>query len=152
MDISFFNVLETMSPWWWVALGFGLAAAEMLVFSFFLMWPAIAAFIMALALWIFPNMQGELQITIFAILSIVLVFAGRRVFQRNDEPDNGLNQRTKQIIGKHAKVISFDLGEGQVSIAGLNWTATWPEGQTAKAGQKVTVLTADGMSLTVENV
>ncbi|MEE9452944.1 MAG: NfeD family protein [Paracoccaceae bacterium] len=152
MDISFFNWLEALSPWWWVALGFALAAAEMLVFSFFLMWPAIAAFIMALTLWIFPDLQGELQITIFAVLSIVLVFVGRRMFQRNDEPDNGLNQRTKQIIGKHAKVISFDLGEGQVSIAGLNWAATWPEGQTAKPGQKVTVLTADGMSLTVENV
>lgn len=151
MEVGLFTWLESISPLWWVALGFGLAAAEMLVFSFYLMWPALAALIMAGILWIFPGIQGEWQVTIFAVMSIALVFAGRRMFQSSDEPETGLNQRSKQIVGKHAKVMNFDLGEGRVEIAGLTWPATWPEGETAEVGQKVTITAADGMSVSVSN-
>lgn len=152
MEFGLFTWLESISPLWWVALGFGLAAAEMLVFSFYLMWPALAALVMALILWIAPGMSGALQVTIFAVLSIVLVFVGRRMFQPNALPETTLNQRSQQIIGNHAKVMSFDLGEGRVEIAGLTWPATWPEGASAEVGQMVTITAADGMSVKVENI
>ena len=101
MEMGFFALIESISPWWWVAFGIGLAAAEMLVFSFFLMWPALAAIIMAVILWIMPTMQGELRVTLFAVLSVALIFVGRKLFQQKDEPDTGLNERTKQMIGQH---------------------------------------------------
>ena len=150
--MSLFTFLESISPWWWLAFGLLLAAAEMVVFSFFLMWPALAAIIMAVILAILPPIGGELQVSMFAILSIVLTFAGRHFFQRNDEPETGLNQRTKQIIGKAADVESFELGSGHITINGLTWSAEWRVGQTAKKGDKVRIVSAEGMTVLVENI
>ena len=64
MDVGLFSWIETLSPWWWITLGVGLGAIEMLLTSFVLIWPGIAAILMAIILWIAPGMQGELQITI----------------------------------------------------------------------------------------
>lgn len=153
MEGGFFSFLEMISPLWWVTLGFALAAAEMLVFSFFLMWPALAAFLMALILWMMPSLQGEYQIVLFAALSIALTYIGRRMFQRSDEPETSLNDRSKQLVGKRAKVVLFDeTGEGRVELHGLRWPATWPKGQDAVEGDIVVITSADGMSVKVENL
>lgn len=153
MEGGFFSFLEMISPLWWITLGFALAAAEMLVFSFFLMWPALAAFVMALILWVMPGLQGEYQIVLFAVLSIALTYIGRRMFQRFDEPETSLNDRSKQLIGKRAKVVLFDeTGEGRVELNGLRWPATWPKGQSADIGEVVVITNADGMSVEVENI
>ena len=152
MEGSMFGWVENITPLWWVAIGFGLAALEMVVFSFFLIWPAIAALIMAITVWLSPGISGELQIILFAILSLAMTFAGRRLFQRYDEPETNLNDRAKQLIGKRAKVVLFDMGEGRVELNGLRWPASWPEGQTAAPGDVVIITNADGMSVEVENV
>ncbi len=151
MDASFFGWVEQITPLWWVAIAFGLAALEMLVFSFFLMWPALAALVMALTVWVSPNMSGELQIIEFAIMSIIFTFLGRRLFQRYDEPETNINDRSKQLIGKRAKVVLFELGEGRVELNGLRWPATWPDEQSAEPGDTVVITNADGMSVEVEN-
>ncbi len=150
MDL--FTFLEGISPWWWVSFGLLLMALEMVVVSFFLIWPGLAAIIMAVLLWIIPTMPGPIQVSAFAILAIAITFVGRRFFQPSEEPETSLNQRTKQIIGKKARVTDFDLGEGHVEIEGLRWAATWPEGQSAKPGDVVKILAAEGMSVEVENL
>ncbi len=152
MDFGLFNFLEGMSPWWWVSFGVALAALEMIVASFFLIWPGLAAVIMAVLVWLMPSMLGEVQVVVFALLSILLFFLGRRIFQPNDEPETGLNDRTKQLIGKHAKVVLFDHGEGRVEINGLQWVAKWDGDGTSTPGDTVIITAADGMSVRVEPV
>lgn len=153
MEGEYFSWLQNISPLWWITLGFALAAAEMLVFSFFLMWPALAAFLMALILWVMPGLQGAYQIVLFAVLSLALTYIGRRMFQRYDEPETSLNDRSKQLIGKRAKVVLFDeTGEGRVELNGLRWPATWPKGQNSEVGDVVVITNADGMSVEVENI
>lgn len=149
-----FEWLEILSPWWWVAFGVGLGAVEMATMSFFLIWPAIAAIIMAVILWIAPGMQGEAHIAIYAVLAVVLTFAGRSYLRKfgDGAPETSLNDRSAQMVGRQAKVTQFELGEGQVELDGLNWSANWPKGQTAEAGQVVKIISADGMSLNVENI
>lgn len=149
METETFAFIEGMSPWWWVAFGVLLAALEMLVFSFFLMWPAIAAIIMAFVNWIIPGLQWEVQVSIFAITSIVLTFVGRKFFQKSEEPETGLNQRSKQIVGKKAKVLDFNQGNGHVEIKGIRWAANWPEGQISAEGEMVKITAAHGMSVDV---
>ena len=149
--MAIFSFLEGMSPWWWVSFGIGLLAIEMLVMSFFLIWPGLAALAMAGILYLNPAMQGEIQVSLFAIISILLTFAGRYFFQRH-EPETSLNQRTKQIIGMKARVTDFELGTGHVEINGLRWVAKWPEGQTAKPGDIVTITAAEGMTVEVSNI
>ena len=154
MDAGMFTWLETLSPWWWVALGVGLGALEMVVFSFTLIWPGIAAIFMALLVWIVPGISGEVQVAIFAILSIVLMFAGRSLVKKfgDGQPKTNLNNRTEQMIGRQAKVVGYDLGEGHVEIDGLRWVAKWPDGQSAEIGQVVKIVAAEGMSVQVENI
>jgi len=147
-----FSFLVDISPWWWVAFGIVLMALEMMVYSFFLIWPGIAALVMAGVLVMQPSMSGEVQVSIFAVLSIALTFTGRRLFQKQDEPESSLNQRTKQIIGRSVRVVDFSLGEGQIEVDGLRWHAIWPDGQTAKAGDFVKVVSSDGMNVGVENI
>lgn len=154
MDVGLFTWLETLSPWWWVTLGVGLSALEMVVFSFALIWPGIAAIIMAVILWIVPGMQGELQVALYAVLSITLMFLGRGFLKRFGDggPETNLNSRSEQMVGHKAKVVDFDLGVGHIELNGLRWAAEWPEGQSAEAGQVVKIIAADGMSVQVENI
>ncbi len=150
MEGGIFGWVEQITPLWWVAIAFGLAALEMVVFSFFLIWPAMAALVMAITVWLSPGIGGELQIILFAILSIALTFSGRRLFQWYDEPESSLNDRAKQLIGKRAKVVSFEHGEGRVELNGLRWPAKWAEGQSSTPGDTVVITNADGMSVQVE--
>ena len=154
MDAGLFSWLETLSPWWWIALGVGLGALEMVISSFVLIWPGMAAIIMAIILWIAPDMQGELQIALYAVLSIGLMFVGRGYLKKfgDGEPETTLNARTEQIVGKNAKVVDFELGDGHTELNGLRLAAEWPEGQSAEVGQVVKIIAADGMSVQVENI
>ena len=102
-----------------------------------------------------PGLSGELQITIFAVLSIALTFAGRwAIHQYGDggESHDTLNQRSKHLVGRTAKVLDFDAGSssGAVEVEGMRWRATWPSGQTSNTGETVRIRSADGMNLTVE--
>ena len=154
MEAGLFSWIETLSPWWWIALGVVLGALEMVIASFVLIWPGIAAILMAIILWIAPGMQGELQIALFAVLAIGSMFAGRGYIRKfgDGEPKTNLNSRTEQLVGNNAKVVDFDLGEGHVELKGLRWAAKWPDGQNAETGQMVKIIAAEGMSVQVENI
>lgn len=154
MDAGLFIWIETLSPWWWVALGIGLGALEMVIASFVLIWPAMAAILMAIILWVAPELRGELQVTLFAILSIALMVSGRGYLRKfgDGEPETNLNNRTEQMIGKQATVVDFALGSGHIELNGLRWNAEWADGQSAEVGQVVKIIAADGMSVQVENI
>jgi len=151
--VSFFVFLDGISPWWWVAFGVGLGALEMATMSFFLIWPAIAAVLGAVLLWLLPGLSGELQIVIFAVLSVVLTFAGRSLIHKygdGGEQNHSLNSRSALMVGRQAEVINFTGPEGNVTIDGIRWHAVWPKGQSAAAGSMVEIARADGMTLFVK--
>ena len=154
MEAGLFTWIETLSPWWWIALGVGLSALEMVIASFVLIWPGIAAIAMAIILWIAPGIQGELQVALYAALTIASMFAGRKYLRKfgDGAPGTNLNNRSEQMVGHKAKVVDFDLGEGHVELNGLRWAAEWPEGQSAEVGQVVKIIAAEGMSVQVENI
>jgi hypothetical protein len=146
-------MLQGISPWWWVALAVLLAAGEMLTVSTVLLWSALAAMIVAVLLWLVPELSGALQITVFSVLSILLTFGGRAVFTRfgrGIEERNQLNQRSQQLVGREAKVIRFDFHEGMVEVDGVPWPARL-DGPRRKiaAGEVVQVTAADGVVLWV---
>lgn len=154
MEPGFFSWIETLSPWWWITLGVGLGAIEMLLTSFVLIWPGIAAILMAIILWVAPGMQGELQITLYAVLSLAVMFVGRGYLRKfgDGQPETSLNNRTEQMVGHNAKVVDFALGSGHIELNGLRWAAEWPKDQSAEVGQFVKIIAADGMSVQVENI
>lgn len=148
--------LEGISPWWWVILAFALGSIEMATMSFFLIWPGLAALGMAGLLILSPDMSGPAQIATYAILSIVFTFIGRFLFAKYGDgggaADETLNNRSSLLIGRSAKVLEFDAGNGAVEIEGTRWQARWADGQTAEVGASVRVTKADPMLVYVENV
>ncbi len=152
--MGFFDFLNGIAPWWWVAFGVALGAVEMATMSFFLIWPALAAILVALALLVSPAMGGEAQVVLFAALAVLLTFAGRLAMHRVgvfDQDGGALNSRAQRMIGRHGEVAAFTGPEGVVVIDGVHWKALWPEDAQARPGDKIVVRGADGMTLKAEN-
>lgn len=145
---EFFTWVSEASPWLWLALGISLMAIEILVPSFVMVWPGLAALIMALLAWLSPGFSGEALISIFAILSIALLFAGRALMAKvgQDEPTSTLNARGKSMIGREAKVLSIAGSQGKVEIDGVQWPVAW-EDSPPELDQWVTITHANGVNL-----
>ena len=150
MDI--FGFLDGISPWWWVALALALGTIEILTFSFFLIWPGLAAFAVAILMWVFPGMSGTWQILIFAVLAVAFTLAGRwLVLSRKPTSEvPGLNDRAIQLIGRNAVVIDGFVagGLGNVEVDGVRWRARMADGAPPPAsGQVLSVTGTQGMTL-----
>ena len=146
--VAFFEWVATASPWLWLALGILLVALEILAPSFVIIWPGLAALLMALLVWLAPGFSGQALVAIFAALSIVLLFGGRAMMARveQDEPQTTLNARGKNLIGREAKVLVVNGGQGKVEIDGIQWPTTW-EDITPEEGQWVMISEANGVNL-----
>jgi membrane protein implicated in regulation of membrane protease activity len=151
-----FDILSGISPWYWFALALALGALEMATFSFFLIWPALAALIVGGVLLASPDTSGPVQISIFAIGTIALTALGRFLLSRYGDgggsEDLLLNKRGQRFVGRTAIVTDFANGQGYIEVEGMRWRAIWPTDQTSKQGDQVRVTRADGMVLSVEPI
>ena len=141
--------ISQASPWLWLALGIILIALEILAPSFILIWPGLAAMLMAGLTWLVPGFSGQALVALYATLSIALLFGGRALMARveQDEPSSVLNARGQSMVGRDAKVLSVNGPQGKVEIDGVQWPTTWEDGPAPEAGQWVTVTEAFGTSL-----
>lgn len=155
--MPFLDVLEGLSPWWWVAAAFAVGALEMLTGTAVLIWVALASLLMAIILAVKPDLSGEVQITLFAVLSILFTFAGRWILNRfgdGAETHATLNQRSNHLVGRTAKVLDFDAGtqSGAIEVEGMRWRAEWATAPADASGETVRIKAANGMTLVVEPV
>ena len=149
-----FDLISDLSPWWWVAFGIALGAIEMATMSFFLIWPALAALAMAAVTYLFPGIPGEGIVSIWAILSILLTFVGRSFMERfgdGGEPVGNLNNRSKSMIGRQGKVLTWEHNEGAIEIDGMRWKAKGEHGGAFVSDAPVSVIAAQGMTLIVRS-
>lgn len=144
--------LESLDPHWpWLALGFFLAAAEILVPGVFLIWLAGAALITGVLAFFLP-IGMPLQIVIFALLAIVSVFIGRNYLRANpiEEVDPKMNRRGMRLAGETAVVVqAIDGGTGRIRHGDSEWLA---KGIDADVGSRVRITGSDGSVLLVESV
>jgi membrane protein implicated in regulation of membrane protease activity len=154
--MEIFDILKGISPWYWFAFALALGALEMATFSFFLIWPALAALVVGGVLLASPATSGPAQISIFAIGTIAMTALGRFLFLRYGDgggtDDMLLNKRGQRFIGRTAIVIEFANGQGYVEVEGMRWRAIWPADQPSQQGDHVRVIRADGMVLGVEPI
>lgn len=138
-----------LGPWvWFVAAGI-LLLLELLSPGVFFLWLGIAAALTGIA----DNMQNlpwEGELLLFALLSVVSVFIGRKVYKGPAmEPEDNpfLNRRQFGYVGR-----SFTLkqpiadGRGKLTIEDTVWDI---EGPDLPAGSKVKVTGVKDMSLLV---
>lgn len=150
---DFFTWVGEASPWLWLALGILLVALEILVPSFVVIWPGLAAGVMAVLVWLKPDFSGQALVALFAGLSILFLFGGRALMARVEqaEPQSTLNARGQNMVGREAKVLAVNGPIGKVEVDGIQWPAEWDtEDQIPEVGQWVSISAAKGMNLHVK--
>lgn len=144
--------IASLDPqWFWLTAGVLLGAAEILAPGFFLIWLATAAILVGLLAWVVP-MSLPVQAGLFAVISIILVYAVRRWVRDNpiESSDPKLNDRGARMVGDVVTVAeAIQNGRGRVNVGDTVWSA---QGADAAKGSKVRVTGADGAILLVEPV
>ena len=142
--------LDTISThWFWLSLGLLLGVAEMVAPGFFLMWLGLAALIVG-GLDYFLPITVAYQVAMFAILSVLTVFAGKKFLHDNpiETEDAMLNDRGARLTGEIVTVVeAITNGHGRVKVGDSVWSA---RGFDAAIGSRVRVTGADGAVLLVE--
>lgn len=147
-----FNFLDGISPWLWVAFGIVLGALEMATMSFFLIWPALGALVMALLLWLEPGLNTPLQLTLFAVVSVALTLVGRKLMMQYGDgggEETLINNRAAQLVGRTGKVLEGGAAEGAVEVDGIRWRAQWDMAANLTKDAEVRVTGSQGMTLEV---
>ncbi|NNC38631.1 MAG: NfeD family protein [Acidimicrobiales bacterium] len=145
--------LEGMNGTRWLFLFFGLLIIEVLTGTTYILWPALAAVIVALCAFILP-IGWSMQLVLFFILSAVFLYLGHtklKPMMKGGEPSD-LNDRARSMQGMRVKAIAdFDTGRGRVQVGDTQWRASMETGD-AKAGQELRVVTVKGTTLVVEPI
>jgi membrane protein implicated in regulation of membrane protease activity len=144
------DLLTVFGAWtWWVIAGI-LLLFELALPGVFFIWLAFAALAVGIV-GFFVDLTWQLQLVMFAVLSMVFVLAARPWFRNrkiagSDRPN--LNQRMQAFVGR-----SFVLdqpianGRGKLSIEGTWWEVRGPD---QPKGEWVTVRRVEDMRLIVE--
>jgi membrane protein implicated in regulation of membrane protease activity len=145
--VELFTQLEA---WHWFALGVILIVLEVTTTFGFLLGIAFAALVLAVAVFIVPELAWNWQMLSFGVLSVLLTVGYRLYFKAvNNATDNPLlNDRAAQMIGK-SFVLTVDLDRSGADMVGDTRWALHTAGQIGK-GTRVRVVGVDGMVLRVE--
>ncbi len=145
------QLLEGMSGMKWLIFGVALLTLEVLTGTTYILWPAVAALILGVLVFIVP-LGWEIQFALFFIISTVLLLAGHKYFRpmmRGGEPSD-LNDRARSMVGMRVKAIAdFDTGRGRVQVGDTQWQALMETGN-AKSGDELRVTGVKGTTLQVE--
>lgn len=151
--LNLFAFLDGASPWWWIALAVAIAAAEMLTFTYYLIWIALAALATGLVMMVGPTISGQAQLMWFAGLALGLTIAGHfalRLHRARPGGTPGLNRRAERVIGRTGVALDdFSNDEGVVVVDDVRWHARLAGG-AARKGDPLTVIDAEGMRLICE--
>jgi len=132
----------------WLAIGGVLLAIEVGTSTGWLLWPAASAAVMGLLglLWQFDL---NMQLVIFAILTIVTTLAGRQFFPRA-VLGGDINDTRARMAGLDGVAAGdFQGGQGRVFVDGKEWAAQLEGSGSLSSGMKVVVVSVSGSRLTV---
>ena len=147
------NMIREFGAWSWLIFGLVLLGAEIIVPGNILIWVGVAGIVtgaVSLALWETAWWNWELQWLLFALLSGISVFVGRRWLIRSNATSEEplLNQRGASLIGRTADLMDPIVnGHGRVRIGDTVWIVNGPD---LPVGAKVKVVGSLGSDLKVE--
>ena len=136
--------------WHWWVLALACLSIEVFAPGAIFIWFAAAAAVTGAVLLVLPDLSWQIQITLFAILSLASIIAWHKYRQKSPlkNPYPTLNKRGEELVGR-----SFTLAEpivnnyGKLRVDDTMWKINGPD---AEVGQKVKVTSIDGTILKVE--
>lgn len=142
--------LTQLQPWQWWLVGVVLVILEMFAPGTFFLWLGISALIVGALLWFIPDMIWQIQLLIFAIMSVSSLVVFRFYLKKNpietDAPT--LNRRGEQYIGQvYTLEEPIVNGFGKVKIGDSLWKV---KGKDLERGHNVKVTGIEGIILQVD--
>jgi membrane protein implicated in regulation of membrane protease activity len=141
--------LTQLDYWHWFILAVILMILEVFSPGAFLLWMGLAAGAVGLILLLLPDISWQLQVLLFAVLSVTTIVLVRAFLQRRpietDQPY--LNRRGEQYIDR-----TFTLqepiinGEGKIQVDDSTWKIS---GEDCPAGTRIRVTGVQGVVLQV---
>ena len=136
--------------WHWWVLAAVLLAVETFIPGAVFLWMGISAIAVGALVLFAPELGWEVQLLIFALLSIVTFFLWRRYQNQHPTPSEQplLNQRARQYVGR---LFSLEQpivnGEGKIRVDDSIWKV---RGVDCPVGALVEVIDVDGVILKVK--
>jgi inner membrane protein len=128
----------------WLAIGGVLLILELITGSGWLLWPAGAAAVVAI-ITLGPDLPLPAQAAIFALLTAIATFAGRRWMGRHAHGGHDPNDPLSRLVGRHGEAASpFEGGRGRVFVDGKEWAAELVGGDALAPGGRVEVVALVG--------
>jgi len=137
--------------WHWWAVAAALLVLEMLLPGVVFMFLAIGAVASGLAVLVVSDLSIELQLSVFAVVSVGSAIVLRPFLRRlgHGRPaDRTLNARADSLLGRTFVLDAPILGgQGRVKLGDGSWAVTGPD---MVAGSRVRVIEVQGTELRVE--
>ena len=144
------ELFSHVTHWTWWIIAVVLIILEVPAPGTFFLWMGASAGIVGVALLLFPELTWELQLTLFAALSIVTILLSRRYLQKNKGDHSKLSQRGKRYIGTTVTVVeTITNGIGKVRIEDTLWRA---RGADTVIGQRVKIVAIEGATFEIESI
>lgn len=127
--------------WAWLAIAAVLLAVELATGPGWLLWPAGSAAVAGVASGVWPHLGATLEIVLFAALTIVSTYLGRRFTRPRASGGLDINDPHARLIGHRGQTVTpFAAGGGgRVFVDGKEWPAEVEGGGALAPGAKVEV-------------
>lgn len=130
--------------WTWLAIGAAFLSVEVVTGSGWLLWPAGAAVVVALASLV-VGMTGTEATALFAVCTLITTFVGRRYLVQTRPVGPDVNAPAERLIGHRGEAAGpFADGKGRVFIDGKEWSAELEGTDPLAAGAAVEVVAVLG--------
>lgn len=146
------SILEALGGWtWWIVAGL-LLLAELSSPGIYFLWLGIAAAALGVIVF-FVDMGWQVQIALWAVLSVIFVMLSKSWLKRRNELESdqpNLNRRMLNYVGR-SYVLDEPIvnGQGRVKIEDTLWQVSGPD---APKGAWVRLTRVDGLRFIVEPI
>ncbi len=128
-------------PFWsWIAIGAVFLIGELVTGSGWLLWPAAAAAVIAVASQ-FADLGWPVEVVLFVVSAVAFTYLGRRFLPAAPKGGGDINDQAPRLVGQEGETVAaFKAGLGRVFVDGKEWAAELDGGGDLAAKSKVLVL------------
>ncbi|MCP4395273.1 MAG: NfeD family protein [Alphaproteobacteria bacterium] len=144
------KIVESWQYWYWCVIGLACLGLEVALPGVAFLWIAMGAFISCALAFFVPTLTLGIQLIIFSVISIVLVYLSHKYIKKSgintDRPE--LSKKAAQYIGNFYDIAEPIVnGVGKIKAGDVLWRV---EGEDMPIGTRVIVKSCEGATFKVE--